>query len=276
MTVPPPVDSPSVGLNPLAVRLLLSMALVACLYATLIGSGLLGTSVVDAARGSLRPDATLIAPSVGAFRIWMVIYLGLTVLTLWQWIPAGSSTDRVRFFAWPLSLSMWLNAGWLAMVQLSAVWASALVMVALEIVLIRLLIVSRRFPAPTRASAILTDGTIQLYTGWVTFALPANIASALVFSGVPATGAIAVVAAVSVLAAVAVLGWMMAGAFRGAWGIPLAMIWGLAWLADARTSAVNSSALVAWSAAGCALILAGSFVCRSWPAPLPRRALVPG
>ena len=79
--------------TPVRTKVGVSLAQVLCVYGTLVGIGAFGTRVRDSGGGAFRDDATLIAPGVGAFAIWTVIYLGLFGFTVWVWL--GTTTKRL-------------------------------------------------------------------------------------------------------------------------------------------------------------------------------------
>src|SRR4051812_26774235 len=109
---------------------------IGCVAGTLLGVGVFGGEPVQqAAGGALSADATLIAPAAPAFSIWSVIYLGLAIYTVWQWLPANLHTELHRRIGWLVAASMLLNAGWLLVVQAGWLWASVVVILALAVVL---------------------------------------------------------------------------------------------------------------------------------------------
>ena len=70
---------------------------IACVAGSLLGAGVLGgPPVAQSAGGALAADATLIAPAGPAFAIWSVIYLGLAVYTVVQWLPGRLSAPLHR------------------------------------------------------------------------------------------------------------------------------------------------------------------------------------
>jgi hypothetical protein len=89
-------------------------------------------------------------------------------------------------------------------------------------------------PPPSRADAVLVDGTIGLYLGWVAVATVADVAAVLVASGVNPTGPTAEVWAVTALAAVGIVGAGLARAGRGRIAPTAALVWGLVWIAVGR------------------------------------------
>jgi len=203
-----------------------------------VGSGAFGgTSVSGASGGALSADATPIAPATTAFSIWSVIYAGLVAYAVYQALPGQRAVDRHRRLGYWVAASMLLNAAWLfAAVQLGQVWLSVVVIVALLAVLVRIFLLVVHTPTRSRVDAVVTDGTMGLYLGWVSVATAANIAAALVESGfgglgLPSSAWSSVVLAVAGLSGVAV-----AVAGRGRVAPMLSLVWGLAWVAVGRFS----------------------------------------
>ena len=79
---------------------------------------------------------------------------------------------------------MLLNATWIGVVQVGALWDSVAVIVALLVVLVRILLVCLEVPARSAVERLLVDGTFGLYLGWVTIATIANAAATMAASGV--------------------------------------------------------------------------------------------
>ena len=212
-----------------------------------IGSGALGgTPVAEAAGGALSADATPVAPAGSAFSIWSVIYLGLIAYTIWQLTPTARRSARQHALRpWALA-SVLLNAAWIWTVQLDAVWASVLVIIALLAVLIRIMYL---LGAPRNGGAIelvVTDGTFGLYLGWVSVATLANTFAWLAANDIElvttvAFGVVGIVAAAAVGVATALLS-------RGRVAPALATTWGLAWVAVGRTEGEYESGTLVWTA----------------------------
>ncbi|MTD14745.1 tryptophan-rich sensory protein [Nakamurella sp. YIM 132087] len=237
---------------------------VLCLLGTMLGVGVFGgPAVAEAAGGALAADATLLAPATTAFSIWSVIYLGLAVYTVVQWLPSRRTSDRHRRVGWLVAASMLLNAGWLLVVRAGWLWVSVVVIAALVVVLgllVRRLATSR---APGFVENILVDGTFGLYVGWVSVAVCANVTAALVADGVQVSGAGGAAWAIAVLAVAVVVGVALALRTRGNLGAGLAMAWGIGWLAVARASGEPASTATAVAAALAAvLVLAAAVVTR--------------
>ncbi|WP_328292039.1 tryptophan-rich sensory protein [Kineococcus sp. NBC_00420] len=228
-----------------------------------VGSGAFGgTPIASAAGGALSADATLVAPAGPAFAIWSVVYTGLVGLTVWQALPAHRDDARQRSTGWLTAASLVLNAVWIGTVQAGQVELSVLVIVVLLVVLVatfgRLL---RERPA-SRVEAVLVDGTMGLYLGWVSIATVANVAAVLRDKGLTsaepawAVGVLTVAAGVGVLTAVRGRGRLAFGA---------GLTWGLGWVAAARGGAeANTSTTVAVAAGAAAVVVAGATVLARW------------
>lgn len=244
---------------PQASRLLVSVAELLCLYGTLVGSGVLGQSIRFASGGVFSSEATLIAPGVPAFSIWAVIYVGLFVVTLWYWLPSDRTAVRLGPIAGLVAASMLLNAAWILVVQAGLVPLSVLVIATLVVVLGMLNDRLSRSRPSSLVEALVIDGTFGLYLGWVSVAVCANVASALVDVGTASTGIGATVATVAVLTLVGVLGWALSRRLPGRLGIPVGIVWGLAWIAYQRSHGAPESMPVALFAAVVAAWVAGAF-----------------
>lgn len=220
--------------------------------AAFVGSGATGgedqTEVGD---GALAADATLVAPGQPAFAIWSVIYTGLLAYAVWQALPSRRADARQRRVGWLVLASMLLNALWLAVVQLELLVLSVPVIVALLVVLalVHVRLVASR-PRGT-VEAVVLDGTLGLYLGWVSVATVANTAAVLTAGGFTELGLGGETWAVVVLAVAALVGVGLAVHSRGRLAIGAALAWGLAWIAVARSTDEPRSTVTA-AAAGVA------------------------
>ncbi|MFC8922659.1 tryptophan-rich sensory protein [Cellulosimicrobium sp. NPDC057127] len=221
-----------------------------------------GTSVEQTAGGALSATATPVAPDNPAFRIWSVIYLGLFAFAVYQVLPRHTATPRLRLTAWWVLASMVLNAAWIGVVQAGWLVASVVVIAALLAVLAVLVVRLLRSAPDSTAQAVVLDGTIGLYTGWVSVATLANVAAVLADAGVGGLGlgATAWGVVVVVLAAALSVAWAaFAGRRRAvALGIALAMSWGLAWVAVGRFAGPLVDTTVAWTAAVASAVALGA------------------
>ncbi len=249
---------------------------IACVAGSLLGAGVLGgPPVAQSAGGALAADATLIAPAGPAFAIWSVIYLGLAVYTVVQWLPGRLSAPLHRRIGWWVAASMLLNAGWLLVVRAGWLPVSVLVIVVLALVLG--VIVRRRTQTPTapRLDAIVVDGTFGLYVGWVSVATCANVTAWLVTTGINPGLGVSELAAVLVLLTALGIGLLLLRASRGNLAIALAMAWGIGWIAYGRLTGAPPSVITGVTAAAVAAILlvAGTVAVlrrRTGPAGSPR------
>lgn len=236
-------------------RWLVLLGALLMLLGTLYGFGLIGTPVEDSIGGSLAADATLVAPATPAFQIWSVIYLGLFGYTIWQLLPVSRDSRRADAVAVPAALTMMLNGVWLIVVQAGWIWISVVVIAVLALLLGRVVQILGSFPSGGRLETVLADGSFGLYLGWVSIATVANVAAALVNSGIPAVGMEAQFWTVATLALATMLGVWLALALGGRWAVAAAMAWGLAWIAVGRLVLSPESAVAGIAAAVAAVVI---------------------
>ncbi|MGX5357255.1 tryptophan-rich sensory protein [Kocuria sp. KH4] len=254
-------------------QVVVTVSEIACVLGTLVGIGLFGTRVAESSGGTLAADATLLAPAGTAFSIWSVIYLGLFAYTLWQWLPSRAADPRARATGWLAAVSMLLNAGWLLVTQQGWIRLSVGVIVALALVLG--LLVQRLAELPdrgTRLDRLVVDGTFGLYLGWVAVATAANVAAALVASGVRQDGPGAEWIGVAVvLGLAAVLAWIQ-HRVGGRWAVAAASAWGLSWIAAGRALGEPPSPTLACGAALAAVLVVVATASARGRAPAPGTA----
>jgi hypothetical protein len=225
---------------------------VVAVVVSFLGSGAwIGTPIAEAAGGALSATSTLVAPAGPAFSIWSVIYTGLVVYAVWQFLPGRTARhDGLRA---PVIASMLLNPVWILAIQFGQVWLSVVVIVALLAALVRVFVLLQQQRPESVADAVITDGTMGLYLGWVCVATIANISAWLVDLGV--TGG-ATFWAIVVLAVAALVGVTIARYSNGAIAPMLAIVWGLGWLAQGRLGGELTNATVGWTAVFAAAIVA--------------------
>ena len=225
----------------------------------MIGVGVFGgTPIAQAAGGALNADATYLAPASGAFSIWSVIYTGLGAYTIWQWLPSQRGSVRQRSLGWLVAASLLLNAAWILSVQAGWVGISVLVIAVLLAVLAACFARYSRSPAANWLEAVVVDGTLGLYLGWVSVATCANTAAALTDSGFDGFGLAPEVWSIGILAAVAAVGVGLAAYGRGRLAPAAALAWGLSWIAVSRLTGelLSSGTAVAAVLAAIAVVLA--------------------
>lgn len=222
-----------------------------------------GASQQEVGDGALAADATPVAPGEPAFGIWSVIYVGLLAYAVWQALPAQRSDPRQRRTGWLVLTSMVLNAGWIAVVQAELIEASVVVIVAiLAVLVVTVRRLQERAPAGV-VEAVVVDGTVGLYLGWVTVATIANAFAVAVAAGADAQSPGADLWAVVALSAAGAAGVGYAVWTRGRLAIGAAMSWGLLWVVVARTGGELRSTPAAVAAAIAAgLVVASTVVAR--------------
>lgn len=216
-------------------QIVVVVSAVIAVLGSFVGSGAAGgTPIQQVAGGAFAADATQIAPAAQAFSIWSVIYLGLIAYAIWQALPSQRHQPRQRRLGYPIAASLILNAAWILSVQYGFVALSVPVIVALLVVLIetfRRTLASR----PTgRVEALVLDGTVGLYLGWVCVATAANIAAYLTSIGFAGFGISGDVWGAAVAAVAGTVGVLLALRGSGRIAPTASLCWGLAWVAVGR------------------------------------------
>jgi hypothetical protein len=210
---------------------------VVAVVGSFIGSGAAGgTEIQKASGGALAADATLLAPAGPAFSIWSVIYLGLLAYAVWQFLPQQRQQLRPQRLGYPVALSLLLNAAWILSIQFDQLWLSVPVIVALLLVLLWVFAILRKNRPTSTVDAIVTDGSLGLYLGWVCVATGANIAAWSVAMGWSGFGISGTVWALGTLVGIVIIGLLLAVFGKGRLAPAASFAWGLSWLAVARIS----------------------------------------
>lgn len=234
-----------------------AVSAIAAVALSFLGSGaVVGTPISEVADGALSADATAVAPGGPAFAIWSVIYAGLLALAVWQALPAHHADPRQRTLGWWIAASMLFNAAWILVVQLELLALSVAVIVALLAVLVRIFLGLTRTAPSSRVEAVVVDGTMFLYLGWVAVATVANTAAVLRAADVDPFSLGADAWAVIGLVAVAAVSVLLAVAGHGRLAVAAAMAWGLVWIAVARSGDTGFTSVPAAVAAGGAAAVA--------------------
>ncbi len=224
-----------------------------------VGSGAAGgTPIQDAAGGALAADATLIAPATPAFAIWSVIYFGLLAYAVWQFLPGQSSAARHRRIGYWVAASLILNAAWILSIQFDLLPLSVPIIVILLAVLLRILLDLTALPSTSRWDALITDGTLGLYLGWVAIATAANVTAFLVASGFTGFGWPPELWSVLVIVAAAGAGVAVAIAGKGRIAPALSLSWGLAWVAVGRLAGEPASVITGVAAIAAVVVVLGA------------------
>ncbi|MDJ0333844.1 MAG: tryptophan-rich sensory protein [Rhodoglobus sp.] len=244
-----------------------------------IGSGAAGgTPIQDAAGGALSATSTPIAPDSPAFSIWSVIYLGLIAYAVWQFLPKQSSAERHRRLGYWVAASLILNAAWILSVQFDLLPLSLPIIAALLGVLGWAFVLCLKFRPSGAIDALVTDGTIGLYLGWVSIATAANAAAVFTAAGFEGFGLSPDVWAVVVLAVASAVGIMLAIIGHGRIAPALSLSWGIAWVAVGRLTGelMSTPAGIAAIVATALIIVVTAIIRLVSSRPLHSSAVHPG
>lgn len=245
----------------IARQITVAASAVIAVVGSFVGSGAAGgTPIQDAAGGALAADATLIAPATPAFSIWSVIYLGLIAYAVWQFLPGQSGAERHRRIGYWVAASLILNAAWILSIQFDLLPLSVPIIVILLAVLLRILLDLTALPATTRWDALLTDGSLGLYLGWVAIATAANVTALLVAIGFTGFGWPPELWSVIVIVAAAGAGIAIAIAGKGRIAPALSLAWGLSWVAVGRLTGEPASTITGVAAIVAVVVVLGAAV----------------
>ena len=242
-------------------QIIILVSSVLAIVAAFIGSGaFFGTPIQQAAGGFLDADSTLIAPGTGAFRIWSVIYTGMLAYAIWQVLPGQRNDERQVRIGWWVAASLIVNAVWIGVVQAGLLYLSLPVIVVLLIVLCRIFVVLRRTAPKSKIEAVVADGAIGLYLGWIIIATAANATAVLVAAGFNGFGIAAEFWSSLVLGVAAAIGIALAFWGGGRIAPALSLCWGIAWVAVARFTDEPYSPTTAIAAIIAVVLIAGATV----------------
>ncbi|MDO9397122.1 MAG: tryptophan-rich sensory protein, partial [Herbiconiux sp.] len=240
-----------------------AVSAVLAVVGSFIGSGAAGgTPIQEAAGGALSADSTLIAPAGPAFSIWSAIYLGLIAYAVWQFLPRQTASARQRRLGYPIALTLLLNAAWILSVQAGLLALSAVVIVVLLVaLLVTFVLVVRSRPRESGrgprgvVEAIVVDGTVGLYLGWVCVATAANLTAGLMVAGFDGFGLAPDAWGIAIVVVAGLAGLALAVFGAGRLSPTASLAWGLVWVAVSRTTGELLSAPVATAAVATATAL---------------------
>lgn len=190
-------------------------------------------------------------PVGAAFAIWGIIYLGLMIWAVVQFLP---SRRRLGKRLAPLfALTSILNASWLLVWHQQWATLSLIVMFSLLATLIRIqrLLYRQGIGPLTWPGAGLARGAFGIYAGWVLVASVLNVTVYLVGLGWTWDRPGALAAAFVIIPVAAVLGSFVLYTFRNPW-IGFSLAWALSGIALNRWT---DQPALGWLALGLALMI---------------------
>ena len=187
-------------------------------------------------------------PAGYVFAIWVIIYIGWIVFTIFQFRPAQKESPRLRKLGYLFALSNLANAAWLFCWHYNQFGLSVIVMLTLLGLLIAsYLRLDVNRSSVSRSEYWSVDVLFSVYLGWITVATVANITDWLYFVGWDGFGISAQAWAVIMLAVASLLGLIMALTRRDV-GYLSVLVWAFVGIALKQTSA-PMVVLSAWIAA---------------------------
>jgi hypothetical protein len=198
---------------------------------------------------------TLFTPAGYVFAIWSVIYLGLLAYMVYQALPSQRTNPRLRAIGWWYVAGNVANTIWIFFWHyeqlLITVGLIAILLVCLVMAYLRLA-AARQVPGlVSRGEFWTTHLPFSIYTGWVTVATVANIATYLVsigWDGGPLSPAVWTAILLLVATGIGLL-------FLSQWR-DVAYVGVLVWAFIGIAVNHSDVALVSWTAAGLAGLLA--------------------
>lgn len=199
----------------------------------------------------------LFTPAGYVFSIWGIIYLGLILLVVYQFVGKGGEAVAQRMGPW-FAVSSLINGVWILAWHYLALTLSVLLMLALLASLIRVyegLGIGRTDAGP--AERWLVRVPISIYLGWISVATIANITGQLYHISWQGWGLSPVAWTVLMVVVAAVLNGLMILRRREV-AFPLVFVWAAVGIAVANRpgGAVAIAALIAAALVAVAIIAA--------------------
>jgi hypothetical protein len=143
-----------------------------------------------------------------AFAVWVPIYVGFLGYAVFQALPGQRARHVHRATGWWMAASAVFNIGFV--LSFGADWLPLAQLMLIGLLVSITLVFGRycRMAAEGAVERVVARGTVALYAGWVSMAMPMGTAATGVWIGLPGAGALAAIAAVVVLLAVtATVSW---------------------------------------------------------------------
>lgn len=228
-------------MNTKSFSILNALALIAMFYVTYLSLALpLGGNTTKELSDLY---VSFFTPSGFTFMIWNLIYLGLIVNVVAQFIPTSplnkGEANYTNKIGWLFLVSCILNASWLFAWHYKIIWLSLMIMIGLLIVLILIyqkLQIGNHQVSPS--VKWLVQMPFQLYLGWISVATVANFSAFLISSGIVLTNGLQQIISLCMMVVVLFIAFKMRRG-RGDYIYPLVISWaligiGMKYLNDAR------------------------------------------
>jgi len=172
-------------------------------------------------------DANAVPPG-WAFSIWGLIFAWTILFAFWQALPGKGRSSYLRSEGWGTALAMGLAALWSVLSMFAPFWTTLPVMAALYVTLAWLALSLRSRPeSDTEAVRWLAIYPFQLFFGWITLALMANLAAVRLEYGINPIGGTEDTYTLIIMAFGGVLALIGLNLTRGAAAYALPVAWGV-------------------------------------------------
>ncbi len=114
-------------------------------------------------------------PAGYVFAVWGIIYIGFTMFSIWQALPANRENPRLRAIGWWYVVGSVANALWLVFWHYYMVEVTIVMMLTLLATLIYTVVVLNKQKASTLAESICVDLPFHIYIGWISVATVVNV-----------------------------------------------------------------------------------------------------
>lgn len=166
-------------------------------------------------------------PANWVFGIWSLIYLSLTVFTVYQALP-GAGPDRAARALGPWwTASVLLNIGWVTAFAHSHFGLAMVIMLILLATLVRIIerLHDARLPQ-SLTGALCVQLPFELYLSWISVAVIANTFQYAQVAGWSGFGLGEATWSVTMMVVATALGWVMV-LHRGVWAFPPTVAWAI-------------------------------------------------
>jgi len=216
--------------------------------------------------------AVLFTPAGYVFAIWLLIFLGLLALAIYQALPAQRANPRLQRARGWIALSGVANIAWLFLwhyERYPLTLIAMLILLGSLIATYESLEIGKR--SITRGERWFVQAPISLYLGWISVATIANATVLLDYLGWNGWGLQPEIWTAIMVAAALGIGWLMA-VRRTDWVFPLVLAWAFFGI-GVQNSDAQSVVYLAWLASALSLVAAALAVSRSRGTSLGKQAV---